>query len=390
MSCSTYIAYKSNNSILNIALSHTTPIPLPLIPMELEGIKFTNFKNHLDLNIQPASKWNAITGMNGRGKTNALDGIYLLCVLKSFLNHSMDQCISWDREFLRIEAAFEERTKVEMTYPKHGSRRLLVNGKKINKIAEYIGRYPIMVIQPVDDYKLLEGSQARRRILDQAISQMNGRYLQALMRYNKLIKQRNALLKRLRRRGERSHLELEMYEAQLHACVQELYQGRNDLVDVMKSDLQLFYHKVSGGREFPEVTFQSDVQPLDYLQTLRAAYQVDIMAGRTTRGPHLDDLQMTLDGHLLKSSGSQGQRKSFLVAVKLSIYRIMANWTGKLPILLLDDLFDKLDNDRVKNLLSLINQKEFGQVFISDKDDQHLLQLFADLNFSFNHIKLPS
>jgi DNA replication and repair protein RecF len=356
--------------------------------MQLNHIKLVQFKNHLDLDIRPSGKWNAITGLNGQGKTNALDGIYMLCVLKSFLNHSLEACIAHDCDFFRLEMSVDELDSTRINFQKAGIRQLVFNGKKINNMTDYIGRYPIMVIQPIDDYRLLEGSSARRRILDQAISQMNGPYLQALMKYNKLLKQRNALLKRLRQRGERSPLELQIYEPQLHACALELYQGRKDLVDVMQDDLHTFYHRISGGREFPVVSFNTDVDPLDYLKTLQAAYQVDIQSGRTTRGPHLDDLQLTLDGRLLKSSGSQGQRKSFLVALKLAIYRIMANWTEKLPILLLDDLFDKLDNDRVKHLLTLINEKEFGQVFISDKDDIHLTKLFSELNFNFNHIKL--
>ena len=358
--------------------------------MRITNLQYKQFKNHLDLQFSPANKWNAITGMNGQGKTNALDGIYLLCVLKSFLNHSLEACVAWNTDFFRITAEYDNQAKIEIKYPKGGSRQLVFNGKKINKISEYIGRFPVMVIQPIDDYKLLEGSQARRRIMDQAIAQMNGSYLQALLRYKKLISQRNALLKQLRQRGGRDHTQLEMYENHLFQCVEELYEGRLKLVEEMTDDLTKYYHKISGGREQPDVEYKADVAPKDYINALKSNYTYDIAAGRTTRGPHLDDLIMQLDGHLLKSSGSQGQRKSFLVAVKLAIYRIMAGWTEKLPILILDDLFDKLDNDRVKNMLSLINQPDFGQVFISDKDDDHLLEIFSALRIEFNHVKLST
>ncbi len=356
--------------------------------MLLNKIRYVQFKNHSDLLIEPSPKWNAITGLNGCGKTNALDGIYLLCVLKSFLNHSMEACITRDRSFFRIEALTDKDDKIEIKYPKGGNRQILFNAKKIGKVSEYIGRFPIVVIQPIDDYKLLEGSAARRKIIDQAIAQMNGTYLKALLHYNKLIKQRNALLKRLRLKSGNRESELEMYEAHLYACVIELYNGRTKLIEEMKSDLTSFYHEISGGRELPEVSYKADVKPEAYLETMRSTYALDILSGRTTRGPHLDDLQLMLDGHLLKLSGSQGQRKSFLVALKLAIYRIMVDWTGKLPILLLDDLFDKLDNVRVKNLLALINNDSFGQVFISDKDDAHLLEIFSSLNLKFEHIKL--
>ena len=356
--------------------------------MQLSSLKYIQFKNHLDLVIKPVSKWNAITGKNGQGKTNALDGIYLLCVLKSFLNHSMDACIMRDRNFFRLEAEFNSGDKIEIKYPKGGPRQLTFNGKRITKVADFIGRFPIMVIQPIDDYKLLEGSHARRRIMDQAISQMNGKYLVALMRYKKLITQRNALLKRLRQGGSTQRIELEMYEPHLISCVQELYTGRMKLVEQMKSDLHDFYHTISGGQEIPEATYIADVLPEEYRDVLKSTYHIDIAAGRSTRGPHLDDLEMKLNGFVLKSSGSQGQRKSFLVAVKLAIYRIMASWTEKQPILILDDLFDKLDNDRVRNLLSLVNEDRFGQVFISDKDDAHLMEIFASLNFQHEHIKL--
>ena len=356
--------------------------------MSLESLKLIQFKNHSELEINPAPKWNAFTGMNGLGKTNALDGIYLLCVLKSFLNHSMEACVKWESNFFRIEARMHPDDDIVMTYQTEGSRKIILNGKRVEKVTEYIGRYPIMVIQPIDDYKLLEGSAARRRILDQAISQMNGNYLQALIRYTKLIKQRNALLKKMRAENRNDFEQLSIYEPQLHACVAELYAGRKQLVDRMLTDMGNFYASISGGREQPDAQYVYDVEPSQYIDVMRSNYRQDILAGRTTRGPHLDDLRLVLDTHDLKASGSQGQRKSLLLALKLAIYRIMADWTGKLPILLLDDLFDKLDNERVRNLLSLINQEKFGQVFISDKDDAHLIDIFSELAFEFNHIKL--
>ena len=358
--------------------------------MALTSLKLIQFKNHDNLEVEPAAKWNAFTGMNGLGKTNALDGIYLLCVLKSFLNHSMEACVKWDTQFFRIEAVMNSEDQIEMTYQREGNRKIIFNGKRIEKISEYIGKYPVMVIQPIDDYKLLEGSAARRKILDQAVGQMNGKYLQALIRYNKLIKQRNALLKKMRSENRLDTSQLSIYEPQLHACTVELFNGRQRLVESMIPDMQTFYRTISNGREIPDARYAYDVDPSQYLDVIKTSYEQDMASGRTTRGPHLDDLQLLLDNYELKASGSQGQRKSLLVALKLAIYRIMANWTGKLPILLLDDLFDKLDNERVKNLLSLINESIFGQVFISDKDDAHLLEIFSELNLDINHIKLEN
>jgi len=356
--------------------------------MILQSLAFTNFKNHTKLEVSPSVKWNVVTGLNGRGKTNALDGIYMLCVLKSFLNHSLEACVSYDHDFFRLEGHMENKDKIELTYAKEKSRKLIFNGKKITKVGDYIGRYPVLVIQPIDDYKLLEGSQARRRILDQAIAQMDGDYLQALMSYNRLLKQRNALLKHMRSSGNKYFAQLDMYAPQLIECTEILYNGRKSLVDAMSTDLSNFYHMIADGNELPDIAYKADVLPDVYPEMMKRNYEIDVMAGRTTKGPHLDDLTLLLDGHPLKTSGSQGQRKSFLVAVKLAIYRIMADWTEKLPILLLDDLFDKLDNDRVGNLLKLINSELFGQVFISDKDDEHLVKIFDTLNFTMKHIKL--
>ncbi len=356
--------------------------------MILDALRIQQFKNHVDIDLSPSPKWNMLTGLNGCGKTNALDAIYLICVLKSFLHHSLESCVTYETDFFRLEAKSNDGDLITISYSKGGSRKLQLNGKSIKKVTDYIGRFPVMVIQPIDDYRLLEGSKARRTILDRAIAQINGNYLQSLLQYNRLIKQRNALLKQMRSNGSQDYLQLEVYENALLSCVRELYTGRKTLVDEMTVDLREFYKRISGGKEEPEATYRADVLPDIYLDVLRASYPVDIASGRSTRGPHLDDLTMFLNGNSLKSTGSQGQRKSFLVAVKLAIYRIMANHTSKLPLLLLDDLFDKLDNERVKNLLTILNDSRFGQIFITDKDDKHLIEIFSKLDFNYNHVKL--
>lgn len=361
-----------------------------LASMSIKRLALTNFKNHSNLVIEPHAKWNIITGLNGQGKTNMLDGLYMSCVLKSFLNHSLQNCIRHDENFFRLEVDTLTGDRIEIGYPSGGSRKLKVNGKTIAKPSDYIGRLPVMIIQPIDDYKLLEGSQARRKIMDQAMAQMSTTYLRALMQYNRLLKQRNALLKHMRTNRNQDATQLSLYTPQLVQCAFELYDGRKRLIDNIREDLITFYSRIADNREQPQVTYDASCVPDNYEKSLQDQVSIDIAAGRTTIGPHLDDIDMQLDGHPLKQAGSQGQRKSFLVAMKLAIYQLMANDSGRMPILLLDDLFDKLDNNRVQRLLSVLQETSFGQIFITDKDDAHLSNIFATLDYPMKHVKLTA
>ena len=356
--------------------------------MTLTRIELNQFKNHHRFEFNPNIRWNAFVGLNGSGKTNALDGIYICCVLKSFLNHSMQDCVAFDQSFFRLVTVHDQQDEVIITYEKGGKRKIKWKGRSIQKPTDFIGKYPAMIIQPIDDYTLLAGSGARRKIIDGAISQFNRVYLSDVLRYKKLLRQRNALLKKMRTTNNTNTSELDILDQMMSDTALRMIPHRRAFVQSIKDGLHEYYLFLSGGQEIPDISYKPNTLESAYLYSLQQNQQVDLNAGRTTIGPHLDDIDMRLNGHKLKDIGSQGQRKSFLLALKLSIYQQMLMKSTHKPILLLDDLFDKLDINRVSRLIQLLNGPEFGQIFISEKDGDTINNLFDELNIDIHILEL--
>lgn len=354
--------------------------------MPITDLHIVQFKNHAHLHLRPDAKWNVFTGLNGSGKTNALDAIYMSSVLKSFLKHSMDDCIRVGCDFFRLSITHDDSSEVIIKYPQHGTRTIQWRGKQIKRPGEFIGRYPSLLIQPIDDYKLLEGKSERRAVLDHAISQFDGQYLDALMRYNKIILQRNKMLKDMRSRQVFDKDELSIYDPLMIRLSDIIIKARSAFIQQITPYLIDYYIILSDGREIPDLAFVPDARPEELTVYLDRHQLVDIQAGRTSRGPHLDEVDMRLDGHALKKIGSQGQRKSYLMALKLAVYQILRDKSGQLPMLLLDDLFDKLDLNRVSRLLLLLQGEDFGQIFITEKDGESIERLMYSLGIEMKII----
>ncbi len=337
----------------------------------IENIKLTHFKNYNALDLEFHSKWNAFLGYNGMGKTNLLDAIYYSCLGKSYFSSGDKDVIKHQSGFFRIETGFHvngvKERFINKTIP--GSlKEISIDGKKIPSISHHVGRYPCIVVAPNDIHILLEGSEDRRNFLNQSLIQCDKMYIENLLQYNKVLRQRNSLLKSFLEGQKFDRTLLEGISRQLFKPAQYIFEKRKQLVTDISPLFSDLYQKISGGQEVCSISYHSNLLESDFVSLLDKNLEKDRILGRTTKGIHKDDLGFIMDGESLKVYGSQGQLKSFVLALKLSQFYKLKDSTGKRPILLLDDLFDKLDEKRVAFLLEILHNEDFGQVFITDKD----------------------
>lgn len=387
--------------------------------MYLQRLKLIQFKNYLSREFSFGGKFNCLSGQNGMGKTNVLEAIYYLCLTKSCQGLSDRQLVTYGKDFFRIEGDFEQEAvapeeqsvvqlqalerqgsdlqnmaaDVEESYVPYGKyetrksavvakvipgkrKEFEVNGLIYERLAEHIGLLPVVFIAPDDNLLVMEGSEGRRRFLDLTLSQLDTDYLFKLMKYNKLLRQRNASLKQFAQQGTFNQSLIATYDAPMSELGDWLHARRREF---MESFLPWFqkYHGLIAGREEPvECIYRSPLEKGPMAALLKKQLERDRMLQRTEAGVHRDDLLFSMGGHPLKKYGSQGQIKTFVLALKLAQYRLLSEQKGKKPILLLDDLFDKLDNGRVLSLLQLLNGEDFGQVFITHTEGEALEELF--------------
>lgn len=354
--------------------------------MYLQQIILTQYKNYERQALDCSPLFNCVVGKNGMGKTNLLDAIYYLCIGKSYFSSQDRFVVQQGKDFFRLEGAFQRQGKTEKMVAKvqPGKSKVLERGDvPYARISEHVGLLPVVVIAPDDISLVSEGSESRRRFLDNTLSQMELVYLQSLIQYNNLLKQRNALLKGLAKSGKMDLPLIQTYDDQMAPLAQVIFERRAALVQSLTSLLERYYRQISGNQESVSCSYQSRLAeaPLTYL--LGKSIEKDRILQRTTEGIHKDELLFQMEGYLIKRFGSQGQRKSFLFALKLAQYEILARAKGSQPILLLDDLFDKLDNDRVQQLLSLLREAPFGQVFISDTDAERMQEIMQQLAVNY-------
>ena len=380
----------------------------------LNSLLLTNFKSysHLELNFSP--KINAFVGMNGVGKTNILDAIHYLSMCKSNFHGSDKPSIRKGEEFFRIQGYFIvkaldfgvnaqgpvnlESIACAYTIQERAKKTVFREGKAYTKLSEHIGRFPLIFIAPDDTQLLTEGSSGRRQFLDQCLCQLDNTYLQKLITYNKVLEQRNALLKQGIFAAQQDELLL-IYAQQLAEAGAYIFTQRKALAAELIENFQSYYTQIVLGLnvvdnsniEAVHIQYESILQGAttndnleDFLyQAFVQALAKDKLAQRTTIGIQQDDLACFIDEQPVKQAASQGQRKSYLLALKLAEYDIFRKKNAKkLPILLLDDLFDKLDAERVNNLTSIINQESFGQIFLTDTNAQRIEDLLRKNNQS--------
>jgi DNA replication and repair protein RecF len=345
----------------------------------LKELKLWHYKNYEVLDISFLPGVNCLVGLNGSGKTNLLDAIYYLCYTKSYFHYGDLHVIAYDAPFLRIEGVWQrqdEAMEVSLKLPRGLKKTITVNGDVLARNNDHIGAFPAVIIAPDDNEIILGGSEERRRFLDATLSLTAPAYLGKLLHYQKLLQQRNALLKEFAGYRRFDGLLLDAFDAQLAPLGDYLWKMRADFLrdwlPVFTSQFQYFVDE----EEQPVIGYQLPGESM--VQLLAANRQVDLQSQRTTIGPHTDDLEFKIKGHSLKKAGSQGQQKSFLVALKLAQWKTLHELKDIKPVLLLDDLFDKLDNLRISKLLQLMKNGYLGQVFITDTDAARMEQLFLE------------
>ena len=359
--------------------------------MILEKLSLINFKNIDNNSLEFDDFINCFIGENGVGKTNVLDSIYQLAMTKSYFGSKLSQSIKHDCDFMLIDGKFKKDQKEEhvVNSLKRGEKRVVKrNGKKYNKFSDHIGFISVVMISPYDIDLIQEGSSTRRKFIDHIISQNNKLYLSQLINYNKILSQRNALLKFFKKKNTFDEKVLKVYDNQLNELSKPIFNTRSKF---MKNFVPLFlnrYNTISQHKEAVNILFQSQLinDSLDNLLT--KSIEKDRHLQFTSCGIHKDDLIFEIDNHPIKSFGSQGQQKSFLISLKLAQFDFLKNESKSSPILLFDDIFDKLDNGRVKQLMRLVNEEGFGQLFLSDTDLSRTEKIIKELNRDYKIFKL--
>jgi len=359
--------------------------------MYLDKLSVLNFKNHSDSRLDFNPNINCFVGNNGSGKTNLLDAIHYLSFTKSFFIKQDSMNVLYNQAFMTIEGVFEKDDKKELVQcaVKSGVKKIVKRNKKqYDKLAEHIGLFPLVMVSPTDSELLLAGSDVRRKYMDSVISQFDKEYLNTLIAYNKLILQRNALLKSMEAKSIQIS-SLALYDEQLSPLAQIIFEKRQSFLNQLSPIFLDYYNAISNTNEEVSIHYDSQLSENSFLDLCQQNFEKDRMVKFTSVGIHKDDLVFHLNGYPIKRIGSQGQQKTYLLALKLAQFDFMQEALGYKPMLLLDDIFDKLDDNRVEHLMKLVDQHHFGQIFVTDTHPERSKQIFDKINADYKlfHIK---
>lgn len=349
--------------------------------MFLKNIHLANFKSYEEAEFSFDANVNGIVGKNGSGKTNLLDAIYYLSFCKSYFSSQDLFSVRFDADFFAIHGEFchretQNNTQVSCTY-KNGHKSMRANKKEYQRLSAHIGQFPVVMVSPFDSDIIHEGSETRRKFFDTIISQFDAEYLQQLIAFRKLLMQRNALLKQFAENHHSDLSLLQIIDEQMAPLGELVFQRRRDFIQSVAPIFLKHYQQLSDGQENVEIQYQSGLQECSFADGLQRAASADIRSGFTTFGVHKDDFLFHINGQPVKRFGSQGQQKSFTLALRLAQFDYSYERKKIKPILLLDDIFDKLDKARTAELLNMVGQEHFGQVFISDTDEIRVKQILT-------------
>lgn len=346
--------------------------------MYLENIEILGFKNIEQSTLSFNEKLNCVLGKNGSGKTNLLDAIYYLSLTKSSIGSTDGQCIRKGNDFFMLSATYKVSRRKEnlvFSFKGGGSKAVKRNGKEYGRLSEHIGLIPVIMSSPNDTALITESGDERRRHLNAFLSQVVPGYVELALKYNQLIASRNRILKNPYGFSE----VLEVLDLQIDSVASKIYEHRNCYIEKLAPIVEELYHKISGGSESVAMSYKSDLHEFGMEDLLKNSREKDFVMGFTTVGIHRDDIKMTIEGMPIRRFGSQGQQKSMLLALKLAEALLIHSDKGVKPILLLDDVFDRLDPFRVENLLDLVDQSRFGQIFLTDCDNQKVVSILSKL-----------
>lgn len=359
--------------------------------MFLKKLSLINYKNFSAIDFEFDTKINCFVGQNGIGKTNILDAIYHLSFGKSYFNPIAIQNIKHEEDFFVIEGNFEKderEEKIVCSLKKGLKKTIKKNGKAYDKLSDHIGFLPLVIISPSDRDLITEGSDTRRKFMDGVISQSDKDYLQALIKYNKVLMQRNSLLKYFAANQTFDRTTLSVYNEQLNGYGSVIFDKRIAFLETFIPIFKEQYKAISGGQEEVDLVYDSKLLKDSLLTLFDQNIDKDRALQYTSVGIHKDDLNFNLGEHPIKKFGSQGQQKSFLVALKLAQFYFIKKESKTTPILLLDDIFDKLDEHRVSHIIHLVDDENFGQLFISDTHADRTENVVQNIHQSYKIFKL--
>lgn len=352
--------------------------------MYLKSLSVINFKNWAEAQFQFSPKINCFVGNNGSGKTNVLDAIHYLSVCKSYFISADSQNIKDQHPFFVVEGDFSKSDSDYHIYcglKKGQKKSFKKNKKEYERLSDHIGQFPSVIISPYDRDLIMEGSETRRKFMDSVISQSNPEYLQNLISYNRALQQRNSLLKFFAANHTFDRESLDIYDELMAEKAKVIYSFRKEFIQELKKKLEYYYGLISGHKESIDIHYKSQLHANEDLKVLMEEnLDKDRQNQYSGFGTHKDDIEFSLNSRSLKKFGSQGQQKSFLVALKLAQYDFIADKLAVQPILLLDDIFDKLDEERVEKLVKMVHDESFGQIFITDTHPDRTAALVKKIN----------
>ena len=359
--------------------------------MFLNKLSLINYKNFDSQNFDFDEKINCFVGPNGIGKTNVLDAVYHLSFGKSYFNPVSTQNIRHEEDFFVIDGEFikKEREEKIVCSLKRGAKKIIKrNGKAYDRLSDHIGLLPLVIISPADRDLIIEGSDTRRKFIDGVISQSDKKYLQDLIKYNKVLAQRNSLLKYFAVNHTFDKVTLSVYNEQLDNFGTEIFNKRVAFLEAFIPIFKEQYVAISGGSEEVALVYESKLLTHDLQSLLEGCIDKDRALQYTSVGIHKDDLGFEIAGHPMKKFGSQGQQKSFLIALKFAQFHFIKAQSKTTPILVLDDIFDKLDEHRVGHIVALVDNENFGQIFISDTHAERTENVVKQIHQSYKIFKL--
>jgi DNA replication and repair protein RecF len=352
--------------------------------MIIDRISILNFKNIEEVELTFSPKMNCLFGNNGMGKTNLLDALYYLSFTKNHTNLPDSQLIKHGEDFCILQGFYHDGDTPEDIYCgiKRKQHKIFKRNKKeYERLSEHIGLAPMVMISPADADLIHGGSEERRKFVDMVISQYDKNYLRTLIQYNKVLKQRNILLKENTAGSDDSLFEI--FEEQMADYGAVIYQKRQEFVSVFLPVFQKYHQRICNENETIDLQYESQMKQDTFLQLLSQSREKDKILGYSTAGIHKDDFLFLLDDFLIRKIGSQGQNKTYLIALKLAQFNLLAHKGASIPILLLDDVFDKLDSARVEQIIRLVAQTEFGQIFITDTNRKYLDEILAGMEHDY-------
>lgn len=350
--------------------------------MYLKQLKLANFKNYSSLDLSFCDNVNCLVGDNGVGKTNLLDAIYYLSFCKSYFNPIDSQNILYGEDFFAIHGSYlspdEEKSSASCIF-RNGQKQMKWNGKNCRTLAEHIGHLPLVMVSPSDQQLITGGSEIRRKFIDGVISQTDNEYLNHLLNYQKAVDQRNTLLKQFYENRSFDESLLALWDEQLVAHGEYIYTRRSAFLKAFTPVFERYFKWIVSDKESPQMVYKPQIEPSTFREALIQNRPNDRYSQHTQVGPHKDDIELDIANHSVKRYGSQGQQKTLLLSLKLAQFEYIYNYCHTKPILLLDDIFDKLDMPRIKQLMALVAGDNFGQVFITDTQPGRVVAIFDEM-----------